>query len=179
MIADEERSSLHFVIDTPIEFDQIVDIRAGWGVPRPEGGQHNGIDIHANAGTKFIASSPGIIISVEDTQSVTKSNKNVFIMYNSEYILLYGFEPVKELAVAVGQNVRPGDTIGYIGGSTAKSDGIHLHFGLMKNNEYICPIPYLKEEVRKKFNEIYRSKPRPSNYPKNLCNCAEHQHLFD
>ncbi|MCX7940827.1 MAG: M23 family metallopeptidase, partial [Endomicrobia bacterium] len=73
----------------------------------------------------------------------------------------------------------PGDTIGYIGGSTAKSDGIHLHFGLMKNNEYICPIPYLKEEVRKKFNEIYRSKPRPSNYPKNLCNCAEHQPLFD
>ncbi|MCS7228063.1 MAG: peptidoglycan DD-metalloendopeptidase family protein, partial [Endomicrobia bacterium] len=150
--------------------------RSGWGAPGPAGGIHNGIDIHAKDGTRFIACCPGIILAFFTPR---EDSKDVHLMYNSEFVVTYGFEPTKEIVVTRGQNVNVGDTIGYLGYSPPPDCGGHIHFGLMKNNKFICPIPYLREDVRKKFNEIYQKHPRPGNYPKNICNCPEHQKFFD
>ena len=56
------------------------------------------------------------------------------------YSTLYGH--MERIVVSVGDSVKKGDTIGYVG-STGYSTGFHLHFEIRKNGTPIDPSGYL------------------------------------
>lgn len=128
-----------------------------WGDPRGFGGRriHEGTDIFASYGVPVRATSYGVVemkgwnkyggwrIGVRDINNI----------YHY-FAHLNGFEK----NVKVGQVVKPGDVIGYVGASGYGPPGTsgkfppHLHYGMYKDNGYsewsFDPYPYLKRWER-------------------------------
>lgn len=85
---------------------------------------HSGVDIGGgNYGARIIAADDG-------TVSLSKWNGGygncVIINHNNGYSTLYGHMKAAS-SLRVGQSVKKGDTVGYVG-STGNSTGPHLHF---------------------------------------------------
>lgn len=96
--------------------------------------KHNGVDYAAPQGTPVYAVGNGRV-KVRSYDSL--SGKHVIIRhangYESLYAHLSSFGDIN-----VGQHVNSGDVIGRVG-STGRSTGHHLHFGIKKNGVYINP----------------------------------------
>ena len=80
------------------------------------------------------------------------------IKHNSVYSTAYLHLSKYAKGLKVGQRVRQGDVIGYVG-STGRSTGPHLDFRVWKNGTPINPLKMdsppaepIKEESRKDFN---------------------------
>jgi len=148
---------------------------------------HNGIDIEALEGTTFIASAPGIVSHVLDSHDNWGPVKDVLVRYNYEYTVVYTFEPLKDIFVEERDEVNTGDPIGTLGSRTVPGALISqtVHYGIKKNEEWICPVPYFNPEVRKKLNKIRQDTLIKYNMEHilrespNLCLCPEHQYLFE
>ena len=69
--------------------------------------------------------------------------KVVKIRHNGGYVSLYAHQ--SRIRVRRGQQVKKGQIIGYVG-STGRSTGPHLHFGLMKNGRWIDPMRVLRRK---------------------------------
>jgi murein DD-endopeptidase MepM/ murein hydrolase activator NlpD len=87
---------------------------------------HNGLDIPAPTGTRVNAVADGTVVTVGD-QGNTGYGKYTEIEHPNGNHTLYGHQ--NEIYVTEGQNVEAGQNIGTVG-STGKSTGPHLHFGL-------------------------------------------------
>ena len=108
---------------------------------------HNGIDLVAKSkngstGTDYIAAHSGGTVSAVGYNSsagnyVRIKTANTVVMY---YHHLKNMSTLKE-----GQSVNRGDVIGYMG-STGKSTGAHLHFGIKVNDQWVDPEPYLDKD---------------------------------
>jgi len=101
---------------------------------------HAGIDLAMRAGTPILAAANGTVIFAgrqSDGAVVVK------IRHDDDYVTLYGhLNP--DLDVKVGDRVSRGQEVGKEG-STGKSTGPHLHFGLYtKAGKAVDPTPYLK-----------------------------------
>lgn len=96
---------------------------------------HQGIDIACAYGTPILAANGGYVIRSEYSSSFG----NVVVILHSDGIsTLYAH--ASKLAVSVGQTVKQGQVIAYVG-STGKSTGNHLHYSVLKNGAYINPYP--------------------------------------
>ena len=115
------------------------------------GSLHKGIDISQNKGADVVASKSGKVIRAVSscTHNYGKSSNccgngygnHVIIMHDDgTYSTLYGH--MERIVVSVGDSVKKGDTIGYVG-STGYSTGFHLHFEIRKNGTPIDPSGYL------------------------------------
>ena len=70
------------------------------------------------------------------------------------YETLYGH--MREYTVKVGQNVKRGEVIGYVGNS-GKSTAPHLHYEVIKNKEKINPVYFFSSELSTaEYEEILR-----------------------
>jgi murein DD-endopeptidase MepM/ murein hydrolase activator NlpD len=171
-----------FVVEAPLNLRDIKRVGSVYGTPggSPDSptGAHNGIDIGADRYTAFIAAVPGTIERIiENYYDDGSINTDVILRYNSEFSLIYTFEPADRIVVREGQPLNRGDIIGYLG---IRDGGyIHqcVHFGVKRKGEWVCPVPYLAKNVRDKLNEVYQNVDFPRD-PPNLCNCKEHQFLF-
>lgn len=74
---------------------------------------------------------------VEFAGQIDGYGKKVVIQHADGFKSVYGH--LSEILVSAGQTIAQGDIIGKIG-STGKSTGPHLHFGLMKDGKYIDPV---------------------------------------
>lgn len=103
---------------------------------------HLGVDIKAEKGSSVLASEAGTVESIKNdprygiTVVIEHSNG-----YSSVYSNLLTAEFVKEK-----EKVKKGQTIGTVGNTATFeiADEAHLHFEILKNNEYVDPSQYIK-----------------------------------
>lgn len=131
-------------------------ISSGYG-PR-SGGFHKGVDI-SNAviyGQPVVAAADGVVINAFNgcTHDYPKTSQtychcgggygnNIIISHGTyngnSYATLYGH--LKSVAVSVGQTVKKGQVIGYVG-TTGDSTGKHLHFEIRVNGSAVNPMNF-------------------------------------
>jgi murein DD-endopeptidase MepM/ murein hydrolase activator NlpD len=99
---------------------------------------HNGIDLAAPAGSSILAAYNGTVVAVDYNSSMGN-----YIMINHGGGLYTIYMHCSALYVSKGQDVTSGTKIAAVG-STGRSTGNHLHFGVRLNGAYVSPWNYLK-----------------------------------
>ena len=103
---------------------------------------HHGTDFGAKSGTPLLAVNSG---KVSFSGWMGGYGKVVKIKHPGGYESLYAHQSRRR--VSVGQRVTKGQIIGYVG-STGRSTGPHLHFGLKKKGRWINPMSVLRKNSR-------------------------------
>ena len=98
---------------------------------------HKGVDLVASKGTPIYASRSGYVTIA--TYHSTAGNY-VTINHQDGYSSIYMH--MTHDVVSVGEYVKAGELIGYVG-STGRSTGPHLHFGITYNGTYVNPMNYI------------------------------------
>jgi len=98
---------------------------------------HNGLDMHGPIGEPIRAGAGGTVIFAGVKGGF---GNTVMIDHGGGMVTLYAHQ--SRLAVSVGQKVKAGQTIGYVGNS-GLSTGPHLHFEVRINGVPVDPMNYL------------------------------------
>ena len=102
---------------------------------------HNGIDIGVGCGTPIRAPHGGTVL----TQYYQSAWGNRVIV---DHGVKYGvgvattYNHLSAFAVSIGEHVRRGQVIGYVG-TTGWSTGCHLHFSVLENGVAVDPLKWL------------------------------------
>ncbi|CAA6823254.1 MAG: Membrane proteins related to metalloendopeptidases [uncultured Sulfurovum sp.] len=99
---------------------------------------HHGTDFGGRRGTPILAAADG---KVSFSGWKGGYGKVIKIQHKDGYVTLYAHQ--SRLKSKKGEAVKAGEIIGYIG-STGRSTGPHLHFGLYKNGRAIDPMRMVK-----------------------------------
>ena len=97
---------------------------------------HTGVDYAAPTGTPVMTIGDGTVTSIKYEGA---GGKTVRIRHNSVYSTAYLHLSGYAKGLKVGQRVRQGQVIGYVG-STGRSTGPHLDFRVWKNGSAINPL---------------------------------------
>lgn len=108
-----------------------------WHPVTGEWSMHKGVDMPMPTGTPIYASRSGYVTIA--TYHSTAGNY-VTINHQDGYSSVYMH--MTHDVVSVGEYVKAGQLIGYVG-STGRSTGPHLHFGITYNGTYVNPMDYL------------------------------------
>jgi murein DD-endopeptidase MepM/ murein hydrolase activator NlpD len=101
---------------------------------------HDGLDFAGAPGVTIMAVAPGTVVTAGFNSG--GFGNWVRIDHGGGVITLYGHMLDGSIAVAVGDQVTAGQVIGGIG-STGRSTGNHLHFGVYVNGTAVDPETYL------------------------------------
>lgn len=101
--------------------------------------EHEGIDYPAQPGTPVLAAADG---TVSETGFTQEHGNYVKIDHGDGYVTFYAH--MEDILAEEGEEVSEGDQIGTVG-STGRSTGPHLHFGLYVNGEAVNPADYFSE----------------------------------
>ena len=99
---------------------------------------HNGIDLAAPGGSPILAAYEGTVVAAAYEGSM---GNYVMISHGNGLYTIYMH--CSALYVSKGQDVSAGTKIAAVG-STGRSTGNHLHFGVRLNGAYVSPWNYLK-----------------------------------
>lgn len=99
---------------------------------------HPGLDIANSRGTPIHATADGV---VERAGWAGGYGRMVLIRDGYGYSILFGH--AEALAVVVGQRIKRGDIVAYMG-STGRSTGNHVHYEVWKWGRPVNPASYLK-----------------------------------
>ena len=97
---------------------------------------HYGVDYAAPTGTPVMSIGDGVVTSVKYEGA---GGNTVRITHNSVYKTAYLHLSKYAKGLKVGQRVRQGEVIGYVG-STGRSTGPHLDFRVWKNGSPVNPL---------------------------------------
>ncbi|MBO5166141.1 MAG: peptidoglycan DD-metalloendopeptidase family protein [Lachnospiraceae bacterium] len=100
---------------------------------------HNGIDLASPTGTDIYAAYDGKVVAAAYSSSM---GNYVMIDHGDELYTIYMH--ASKLYVSAGDIVVKGETIAAVG-STGRSTGPHLHFGVRLNGQYVSPWNYLSQ----------------------------------
>ena len=100
---------------------------------------HNGVDMAAPGGSPILAAYDGEVIA-----SGYNSSMGNYIMINHGGGLITIYMHASALYVSQGTMVARGEKIAAVG-TTGRSTGNHLHFGVRLNGEYVSPWNYLSQ----------------------------------
>lgn len=111
----------------------------GWRMHPTLGVQqfHNGVDMAAPSGSPILAAADGEVIAA--TYNNTMGN---YVMIDHGGGLFTIYMHASSLYVSSGQTVTKGEQIAAVG-STGRSTGPHLHFGVRLSGSYVSPWNYL------------------------------------
>ncbi len=99
---------------------------------------HNGIDLAAPGGSSILAAYNGTVVA-----AAYEGSMGNYVMINHGAGLYTIYMHCSALYVSKGQDVTAGTKIAAVG-STGRSTGNHLHFGVRLNGAYVSPWNYLK-----------------------------------
>jgi murein DD-endopeptidase MepM/ murein hydrolase activator NlpD len=107
-------------------------------------GYHTGVDFSAGSGTEAVSVAAGTVVE-SDTSSAYGTN--VQIQLADGHYALYAH--LSGATVSVGDEVAPGDLVGYVG-NTGTSSGPHLHFEIRSvpkfgEGNFLDPLQYLRD----------------------------------
>jgi murein DD-endopeptidase MepM/ murein hydrolase activator NlpD len=111
---------------------------------------HTGVDFTAPTGTPIYAAGNGV---------VTKSERNnhgygIMVQINHGYGYETLYAHMSKLNVKVGQAVKRGEIIGYVG-NTGVSTAPHLHFEVIRHNVKVNPVNYFFNDITpQEYQEI-------------------------
>lgn len=108
-----------------------------WHPTTGEWSMHKGVDFGAYKGTPIYASRSGTVTTAKYSNT---AGNYVSINHQDGYSSIYMH--MTHYVVGAGEYVKAGQLIGYVG-STGRSTGPHLHFGISYKGEYVNPIDYL------------------------------------
>lgn len=121
------------------------EIGDGYGVNRSRGGIlygriHLGIDILRERGAKVYSTSDGIV-------AITSYDRKAgnYVVVDHGYGVSSVYMHLSKINVRKGQFVDTNTVIGLVG-STGRSVGPHLHFGISVNNIYVDPIVFFERD---------------------------------
>ncbi|MBL4658325.1 MAG: M23 family metallopeptidase, partial [Flavobacteriales bacterium] len=103
---------------------------------------HTGMDFTAPKGTEIYATGSGIVVTAD--RSKRGYGNHVVIDHGYGYSTLYAH--MKNMDVRIGQRVKRGEVIGFVGNSGA-SVGPHLHYEVIKNHIKIDPINFYYNDL--------------------------------
>ena len=99
---------------------------------------HNGIDLAAPSGSAILAAYSGKVVA-----AAYNSTMGNYVMIDHGSGLFTIYMHASSLSVSTGAEVSKGQRIASVG-STGRSTGPHLHFGVRQNGSYVSPWNYLK-----------------------------------
>ncbi len=102
------------------------------------GSYHSGLDIAPGNGVPFVTPADGVVVLARTGFSI----EGGLIIIDHGAGLNSAFLHASKLAVTEGQSVRQGQYIGNVG-STGRSTGPHLHWGLKWNDARIDPLLFV------------------------------------
>lgn len=108
-----------------------------WHPVTGEWKMHNGVDMPAPKGTPIYASRSGYV-----TLATWHKTAGNYVIINHQDGFSSVYMHMTHYIVGVGDYVKAGEVIGYVG-STGRSTGNHLHFGISYNGSYVNPMDYL------------------------------------
>ena len=142
-ILAEEKEKLLKAIPTiqPVKNEDLTRMASGYGYrsdPFTKARKfHKGMDFTAPRGTPIYASGDGVVKRADGRAS--GYGNHIRIDHGYDYVSLYAH--LYKYNVNVGQKVRRGDLIGYVG-SSGRSVGPHLHYEVFKDNIRINPLNF-------------------------------------
>jgi murein DD-endopeptidase MepM/ murein hydrolase activator NlpD len=123
---------------------------------------HPGMDFAAPEGTEIYSTGDGFVERADN--KATGYGNHVVINHSYGYKTLYGH--MTRFVVRVGQQVKRGQLIGYVG-STGLSTAPHVHYEVRKNDETVNPINFY-------YNDL-----TPEQYQKLIELSAQSSQSFD
>jgi murein DD-endopeptidase MepM/ murein hydrolase activator NlpD len=102
-----------------------------------EAERHTGLDISAKRGTAVFATADGTV----QLASFNGSYGNC-VELSHGYGITTRYGHLSKFAVEVGQQIKRGDVIGYVG-ATGRTTGSHLHYEILLNSKPINPLQFL------------------------------------
>jgi len=118
------------------------EISTGFGLTRIINGQqrsqHAGVDLRGEKGASVLACNHGVVVLVDD---LFFSGISVILDHGGGLYSMYFH--LSEALIKEGDLVRTGDILGRVG-STGRSTGPHLHWGIRINGARVDPLSLLK-----------------------------------
>ncbi len=99
---------------------------------------HNGLDLAAPGGSPILAAYDGTVVA----SAYSSSMGNYIMLYHGDNLYTI-YMHASALYVSSGTEVKKGQKIAAVG-TTGRSTGNHLHFGVRLNGNYVNPWKYLK-----------------------------------
>lgn len=119
---------------------------------------HGGMDFSAETGTPVYATGDGKIVRADSRSS--GYGKHIRLEHGFGYMTLYAH--LSKYNVRVGQVVKRGDIIGYVG-NTGRSSGPHLHYEVHLNKERLNPVNfYYGELTPEEFSKVINLASQPN-----------------
>lgn len=106
---------------------------------------HYGMDFSAPIGTPVYATGDGEVVRADNRSS--GFGNHIRVDHGSGYITLYAH--LSDYNVTVGQEVKRGDVIGYVG-NTGRSRGPHLHYEVHHDRDRLNPMNFYYGELSPK-----------------------------
>ena len=98
---------------------------------------HEGIDVSAPMGAPIVAPAGGTV-----TRVTKETGYGLVLEIDHGYGLVTKYAHCSRITVRVGQHVKRGDVIGFVG-STGRSTGAHLHYEVWMNGKLTNPMTLL------------------------------------
>ena len=100
---------------------------------------HQGIDISTDKGQPVLATADGIV----ESASYTGDYGNLVVLGHG-FGLATRYGHLSAFGVKIGQHVKRGDIVGYVG-ATGRATGTHLHYEILANGKLINPLQLLTQ----------------------------------